>query len=565
MICGGLAGHSAQADESVPPPSPHVGGIMVNQAGYMNGLPKTALLLNSDDAPVLLRHADTNKVAELIVPAPPRIVDGMSIREVSFGALRTHGRYRLTQGALHSPAFEIGPWPYAGVSNLLMRAYYLQRCGVAIHDQKTGLKHAACHLGDGVIAHADAINAKGAPWPAMGGWHDAGDYGKYIAPAAVTVARLLDIYERRPDRYPDGQLDIPESGNGKPDLLDEVRYELDWMLRMQRQDGAVYRKLSGARWPEEAGPERDHQPRLVYGISSPETGKFAAVMAQAARVYRKTDRDLSERCLMAARKAWHWLEQNPDMRVDHRPGDDAGSGGYMASDIDGEAALHTDRDDRLAAAGELFVTTGEIPFLEVVQALAPSSPYTLFEWKDHSALVLWTLLQHPDKRLDELRPIIKSRLLERASAILQRVHNHPFRLANTRFIWGSNKMTAEEGITLLHAYTLTGDKVYRDAAADQVHYLLGRNAFGISFVSGVGERPVRRVNHILSRNTGMYIPGLLVGGPNDSAQDGVAPKGLGMLSYLDHDHSYATNEFAIDYNAALIGLIELLGSTLNGD
>lgn len=542
--------------------------IVLNQVGYISGLPKVAMLLNGkkgNNDPVVLRRSDSGMAVSLISPGSERQTGSLWLRELNFSEFNIPGRYYLTHGKVRSPEFKIATWPYLDVSRSLMRAYYLQRCGLVIDDVQSGVRHAACHLDDGSIAHDDPINPRGTPWPATGGWHDAGDYGKYIAPAAATVARLLNLYETASQRYADRQLNIPESGNGTPDLLDEVRYELEWMLRMQRQDGAVYRKLSGAQWPIEAPPDRDLQKRFVYGISSPETGKFAAVMAQAARIYKKTAPEFAEQCLSAAQRAWHWLEQHPEMRVDIHPGDDGGSGGYLASDIDGEAALYTDRDDRLAAAGELFMTTGESRYLDVLKKLIPSADYTLFEWKDISSLVLWSLLRNSDKQLDTFRPLIKTRLLMRADALLQRVNNHPFRLANTRFIWGSNKMAAEEGITLVYAYTLTGKTEYLHAAIDQLDYLFGRNAMDISFVSGAGEKAVQHVNHIHGRNAKINIHGLLVGGPNDSAQDDIAPKGLGMLSYLDNERSYATNEFAIDYNSALIGLIELLGSAVKGE
>jgi endoglucanase len=141
---------------------------------------------------------------------------------------------------------------------------------------------------------------------------------------------------------------------------------------------------------------------------------------------------------------------------------------------------------------------------------------------------------------------------------MQKVSLSGYRLANDNFIWASNKMAAEEGITLLYAYQVTGNQAYFTAAVDQLDYLLGRNHFNKSFITGVGSNSVRNVHHRIAQAKKIVIPGLMVGGPNTEAQDGIAPKGLGPLSYLDDDRSYATNEYAIDYNASVIGLMGML-------
>ena len=116
-------------------------------------------------------------------------------------------------------------------------------------------------------------------------------------------------------------------------------------------------------------------------------------------------------------------------------------------------------------------------------------------------------------------------------------------------------MTAEEGITLVYADRLTENPQYLAAAIDQLDYLLGRNHFNQTFITGIGANPVKRVNHLFARAKDIYIPGLVVGGSNSDAQDNKVAKNLGQLSYIDSEESYATNEYAIDYNASVISLI----------
>ncbi|NET38611.1 MAG: glycosyl hydrolase family 5 [Cyanothece sp. SIO1E1] len=538
--------------------------IVINQVGYQPNWSKTAFLLKSK--PTDLKTAEVVDLASgetvfTLQPGQPQsdTADGNAIYPLDFSALRQPGTYYLRVGNSQSAPFQIGVDIYQEPLVKLLRSYYLQRCGVAIDDPLTGIHHAPCHVKDGIIAHTDAIRSIGEPFIAPGGWHDAGDYGKYVTTTAVSIGRLLSLYEQHPDLFWDNQLEIPESGNGVPDLLDEMHVGLDWLLTMQRQDGAVYRKLSGDQWPIGLAPDEDTQARYVYGISTPETAKFTAVMAMAARVYQSIQPAQADIYLSAAESAWQFLTTQPTMQVDWVAGDDSGSGKYLFSETDPEASLKTDLDDRLWAASELFITTGKPSFEQYFSQHLDVLDYTLFEWKDPSPLAMTDyLMQTRQPSLARLRAKIQTKLLQRANVLLDRVNDSGYRLANHRFIWGSNKMAAEEGITLAYAYRLTHNPAYRQAALDQLDFLLGRNPFNQTFVTGVGTHPVQHVNHLFARAKQIDIPGLVVGGPNADAQDGIAPKGQGLLSYIDDAGSYATNEYAIDYNASLIGLIGIL-------
>jgi len=535
--------------------------IVLNQVGYHPDWPKRAMIINEPSIEfVALIEKATGDPVQMITPEPAQPGGkGIQTQILDFSKVTEPGEYYLEGGDLRSASFSISKTAFENTTRLLLRSYYLQRCGVELLDEETGLSHQACHLSDGVYARDDEFNKGGEFQDAVGGWHDAGDYGKYLAPASVTVNRLLSLYLRAPHRYPDGALGIPESGNKVSDLLDEVAYELDWMIKMQRADGAVYRKLSGAKWPSVISPDEDTQPRYIYGVSSPETGKFSASMALAARAYRKQDPERAHSYLVAAEKAWDWLKFQPEQSVDWKKEDDSGSGSYLSSKTDTEANLETDTDDRVTAAVELYLTTGKTIYRDYIQAFEPEKDYSLYEWKDASSLSLWHLM-HEDKspELRSIRADVKHKLMARADELLVRTQFSAFNLANDRVVWGSNKMTAEEGITLAHAWHLTGDKRYLAAAVDQLDYVLGRNLFNLSFVTEVGERSVKNPVHIFGRAVKRTIPGLMVGGPNEVAQDGIAPKGQGLMSYVDHERAYSVNEYAIDYNVTLIGLIEVL-------
>ncbi len=544
--------------------------IVVNQVGYLSNSAKVAFLVNSGitQRQIELVDSTNQKTVKVVVPSKPH-QDTQSkdfLQTIDFSQLQQNGQYFLRAGAIQSNPFRIAPNVYQDSLVKLMHSYYLQRCGVAINDPVTGIRHAPCHLRDGAITHRDVINSAGQVLPTTGGWHDAGDYGKYISTTTVTIGRLLSLYESTPAAFPDRQLAIPESGNGIPDLLDEMRVGLDWMLPMQRSDGAVYRKLSGKKWPPIVSPNEDTQPRFIYGVSTPETAKYAAAMAIAARVYAPWQPAQSKIYLMAAQRAWTYLQQQPHMQVDWVDGDDSGSGKYLESDIDKEPSLKIDTDDRFWAAAELFITTRQPQYEEYVAQQLPQLPYSLFEWKDPSALGMVNYLRAMNQSATQsaqshlITIQITRKIKERADVVLQHVQQSGYRLANHQFIWGSNKMTAEEGITLMLAYQMTRNSSYLQGAIDQIDYLLGRNPFNQTFVTGVGTRPVQHVHHIFARARKIMIPGLLVGGANAGAQDNIAPKNQGILSYIDDERSYATNEYAIDYNASLIVLLGMVAT-----
>ena len=534
--------------------------IAVNQVGYLPQWQKKALLINSSKptAEIKLINFDTKK----IVATPtlrPEIKDeqtGDRISEIDFSSITEPGKYYLTQDKLKSPSFEIGNDIYQQPLVTLLRSYYLQRCGVELDDPITGISHLPCHLQDGAIAHQDQYHQPGDAITAVGGWHNGAAYSKYVATTTVTIARLLNLYQQQPDLFPDGQLSIPESGNEVSDLLDEMQFGLDWLLKMQRGDGAVYRKLAGQEWPIKTAPDEDIQPRYIYGISTPETAKFAAVMAIASRTYRSIEPQLATRYLNAAESAWQYLQTQPQMKIDWLEEDDNGSIKYLASEFDTEESLQTDVDDRLWAATELCITTGKPIFADYFAANLDKIEYSLFGWKNPAPLALINYLrQEAQPTSEELITKIKTLIRQRGDLLLDKVKQSAYHIANDNFIGNSNQMTAEEGMTLVYAYRLTQNQDYLTAAIDQLDYILGRNHFNQTFITGIGAKSVKQINHPFAVAQKIIIPGLVVGGPNEDAQDGMAIRNKGQLSYRDDNRSYSTNQYAIDNNASLISLM----------
>jgi endoglucanase len=310
-------------------------------------------------------------------------------------------------------------------------------------------------------------------------------------------------------------------------------------------------------------PEGDVQQRFVYGITTPETAKFCAAMAIAARIYNNHDQSRAVKYLEAALSAWDFLDGHQEFIFDCEPSDNTGSGSYMSSNVDKESTLLGDADDRAWAGAELYLTTRQKKYLDPVNKFAALGDYGLFEWKNPAPLGFQNLL-NSGKLEPELGELLRKLLNERATRLAEDSEMSPWGLSNTRLIWGSNKIAAANGSCLLTAGRHFASNAFRAAAARQLDYILGVNPIGQCFVTAAGSQPVEHVAHLYARAVQMDIPGLLVGGPNNDAQDKIAPGGLGLLSYLDDGRSYSTNEYAIDYDAALIGLLGgMLGYSVN--
>ena len=542
--------------------------IVVNQVGYLPQWRKIAFFRQNtisnpkikEQESAKLIDRDTNKeIATLSLK--PAVIDADTkdaIALIDFSDVTQPGNYYLRAGKYKSVPFAIGNDVYQEPLIPLLRSYYLQRCGVEIDDPISGISHPPCHINDGIIANQNKI----AKIDAVGGWHDGGSYNKYVATATVTIGRLLSLYEQNPDLFPDRQLSIPQSGNGKSDLLDEMEFGLNWLLKMQRDDGAVYRKVAGARWALNIGPDEEAQPRFLYGISTPETAKFAATMAIASRNFESINPQLADKYLAAANQAWQYLQAQTEMKVDWRPKDDGGSDRYLASEFNREQSLTTDIDDRLWAAAELYITTGQSIYASYFADNLDLVEYTLFEWKNPAPLGIINYLQQQRQPISkEVADKIKTKIIQRADLIMERVNQNNYRIANDRFIWGSNRMTAEEGITLVNAYKITDNPEYLAASISQLDYLLGRNHFNQTFITGIGTNFVNNISNLYARAKQIKMPGLVVGGANATAQDSRVYKDRGQLSYADDKEAYATNGSATDYNASVVSLIVNLITT----
>jgi endoglucanase len=551
--------------------------IKLDQVGYLPGEAKLAMVTASGAAGEFqVRRAGPGPVVQRGRLGPP-LTDadsGDTVRLADFSALSETGEFVIeVDGVGAGPAFRVAPDVFSRAFYLAARSYYGQRCGTAVDlgPAFPGYAHAACHV-EGTSnpdAQFHASSGHTGARAATRGWHDAGDYGKYVVNSGITTGQLLWTYERYANRVAGVRLDIPESGDGTPDLLDEARWNLEWMLSMQDEDGGVWHKLTSARFGGFVMPERDDGGvRYVVGTgaepykSTCATADLAAVAAIAGRVYRPFDMPFAQRSLDAARRAFSWVGRHPDVAFRNCCGVVTGEYGDDRCD-----------DEALWAAAELFRTTGEAVygeyFLRGYAGGVPTVSGSAYpqDWRNVKNMALWAYAFAGAGVDAGAREVIRADTLAAADAIVARSQANGYRvsLRPEHYVWGSNGGVANFGVLLLVADAFSADRRYAQAALDNLHYLLGRNTHGASFVTRLGTRPIRNPHHRPSggdANTEPW-PGLLAGGPNRYDRDG---SGLDALAatpparrYVDQQASYASNENAINWNAPLVFL---LASTL---
>jgi endoglucanase len=615
--------------EFVPPPrvaraAPPA--IRLNQLGYAPRAAKRASWAMGPAAPQ----------APNPVPVPFEVVDasgavacrgttepfgqdptsGLLVQRLDFSSCAAAGeglRVRLAGGdggkepALSDP-FSIRPGVLKGLSRDALRYFYYTRSGIALempYVENPVWARGAGHPTDAKVPCAPDAGCTHV-LDVSGGWYDAGDYGKYVVNGGLSVWLLLNLWEAAQRLslpavgLRDGDLDIPESGNGVPDLLDEARWELEWLLRMQvpgaepntdaapharkgaepnadaaphadPQAGLVHHKMHDADWSALATPpvasESNH--RQLRPVSTAATLNLAAVAAQAARVFAKLDAPFARRCLDAARRAWAAAESHPALLIG--PSDHQGGGAYQDADVS---------DERFWAAAELFVTTGE----DVFFAAMTKSPHYLhardridglpeaFDWRTTEMLGLFSLALDTGKTPAKVRDASRKSIVEVAEryAALSKADAFGQPHAGTHYAWGSNSFLLDNGIVLAYAHAFTRAPRFLDAAGAAMDYVLGRNALGKSYVTGYGARPVENPHHRMwahsySPRFPPPPPGVVSGGPNSDLQDPYSKAAnsgcIGQMCYVDHIEAYSANEVAINWNAALAWLAAYLNAT----
>jgi endoglucanase len=558
---------SGSAEDKFPAP------IRLNQVGFYPQSSKLAIVEGAAGMNFQVKEVLSGKVVFEGRLGEVRVNpwSGKQTRTADFSRLNAPGFYQLVMadgGSSHD--FKIGEAVHKKLAIGAMKAFYYQRASMELVPNYAGKwARKAGHPDTDVRIHSSAISPgrpENTSISTSGGWYDAGDYNKYIVNSGITMGTLLSLLEDYPEFSKQISTHIPESSNRLPDLLDEILWNLRWMITMQDPtDGGVYHKQTNTSFDPTIMPEQATRLRYVVQKSTAATLDFAAVMAQSARVIQLYESDLpglADSCRSAALKAWRWAKANPG--VYYKQGEMNQK--FTPAITTGEYGDQSLGDEWLWAATELFLVTGDKRYLPVIN-LNQSVPMPIPGWNQVEPLACYSLMRLGESSLEQAR-LARAKILLLADRLIQDVERQPYETVMGQqagdFRWGSSSVAANQGVLLLQAYRLTGNRNYLEGALSNLDYLLGRNATGYSFVTGFGSKQVMHPHHRISMADQVVepVPGLLSGGPNAGKQDKCAtyPSNFPEESFTDDDCSYASNEIAINWNAPLVYLVVALGA-----
>lgn len=555
--------------------------LRLNQVGYFPGARKVAVIVSESPIPLMFQVSRSGQsVFEgKTQPLGADNDSGESLHLIDFTPVKQEGTgYLIQVGEEQSPPFAIASDLYAQLKYDALRYFYHNRSGIEIkmpyakgeqwarpagHAQSD--KSVPCGEGTGCDYRLDV----------SGGWYDAGDHGKYVVNGGISVWTLLNQFERaqlkgKAQPFSDGKMNLPESGNGVPDLLDEARYEMEFLLKMQvpagkPRAGMVHHKMHDTAWTALGLAPHDAEktvPRNLRPVSTAATLNLAATAAQAARLFQSFDPAFAKKCLNAAEIAWRAAKTNPPIYAD--AGDNkAGGGPYDDSDVS---------DEFFWAAAELFITTKNAKYKTELTASphwsklsedaggAPSS----MNWAKTAALGTLSLALVPGVLPASEAKAQKDQILRAADRYLSLVEAQGYKMpfapgSGGKYPWGSNSFIINNMVILAYAYDFSGQDKYLEGAILGMDYLLGRNAMAQSYVTGYGSNPLRNPHHRFWANQydpkfPSAPPGAVSGGPNSGLQDPYV-KAAGLAGcqpqkcFMDHIEAWSVNEITINWNA----------------
>lgn len=563
--------------------------VRLNQVGYYPKAPKLGIFVSDIQSETSFDLVDSNGDIIYSGTSLPMGLDNTSkeyIHHLDFSDFEDIGTdYKLRVGDFYSHPFDIRENLYTQLKYDAMAYFYLNRAGTVIDSAYTEEQwaHPPFFSSDKEIQPFSGIDSTGREWPkrdytlnADKGWFDAGDYGKYVVNGGISVWTLLNMYERNPSLFADGTLRIPESNNAIPDILDEVKWEIDFFLGMQVPEGEpgsgmVHHKLHEEVWsvfPYYA-PEIAEDERFAFEPSTAATLNMAAATAQFSRLYKEYDEQFANKCLKAAEIAWEAANSNPQFVYGNIPGD--GGGNYNDANLS---------DEFYWAAVELYITTEDSKYLTTIEEFTSARDFNTtltasngpMSWRDVATLGSLSLLLSDTEISKSIISEIEELIIKGCDRYIKQMEMEGYPVSIFEFIWGSNSQIANKMILFAYAYDMTGKKIYLDAMTSNMDYILGRNCNAVSFVSGYGDYTMMYPHHRFWANDEVAgfpgpPPGVLSGGPNQEPTDDATRFFANRVGrgrrYADNANSYSTNEVTINWNAPLVWVSAYMDEQLN--
>lgn len=484
---------------------------------------------------------------------------------VDVSELNTPGKYTIAvKGAERQ--FVVNQAALRDISHASLKFFYLMRTGIPIDKEYAGeyarpVGHPDLH----VLIHPSAASQgrpAGSVISSPLGWYDAGDYNKYVVNSSFSIGLMMLVYEQNKPYFHSLNLNIPESKNATADFLDEMMFNLRWLLTMQDpEDGGVYHKLTTPNFEGFVKPTDCKQPRYVVAKSVTAAYDFAAVMAQASRLLDGNGDyvEFSYQAAEAAKRAYEWAKNHP--QVFYRQG--SMNRQFQPAVNTGEYGDGSANDEQFWAATEMYRLTKEDKYLQDAKNLKPSR-FTTPTWGNVAGLGIFSWINAGESEMQsEMLQQLKDYCEELISRVPTSSFQAPYGDRKEDFGWGClAEHCCVPGVALLYADRYIAPNRYRGYALQNVDYLLGRNATGYCYVTGFGQKSPMHPHHRISSSDGIEkpFPGMLVGGPNPMQQDKssgnlVYPSSFPDESYLDEEPSYASNEIAINWNASLVAFL----------
>ncbi|NME68351.1 glycoside hydrolase family 9 protein [Flammeovirga aprica] len=486
---------------------------------------------------------------------------------IDISEIKKEGTYKIWVKDLgYSEPFEIRK--EAGEKSLLssIEAFYLIRCSTPIEEEYAGVyARPEGHPDTEVLIHPSALKEGQDPKTTISsarGWYDAGDYNKYVVNSGISTYSMLLAFEQYGEMLGEMVYKIPHENKALPLYLDNVKWNLDWLVTMQDvEDGGVYHKLTNANFDGIVMPHKGQDnPRYVVQKTTAATLDFAAVMACAARIYKKYDEALAEQYQLAAVKAYQWAEKHPAVIYDQNKLNETfepkvNTGAYDDKNL---------ADEWNWAATELYILTKDDSYYSKVD-WDKANYEQVQSWGNVAFLPLYSLA-HNEKTESAIShkdfPKVEKIITQKADLLYEQYKTSSAGVSmgqlKSDFVWGSNSVAANQGMLLLNAYKLNYNSGYIDAAVGIFDYLLGRNPLKISYLTGAGTHQVMHPHHRISEADTVKAPypGLLIGGPqNENNEDCEYPYDMPATKFSDTWCSYSTNEIAINWNASFVYLM----------
>jgi hypothetical protein len=519
--------------------------LRLNQVGYRPGDTKIALALTDRDLggqtfEVRTSWGQGRVFSGKVGSDRGRYGQFGHVYVLDFSPLAAKGRYVVRIGGVDSPVFPVTADAHVQLLAKSLLFFRVQRCGAG-----PARGHAACHAQDGV---ARGGPADGTLVRADGGWHDAGDYIKFLITSGYATNLMLATYLRHPDAFAD------DDGNRVPDLLEEARVGLEWMRKLwDAPRGILYYQVADASdhgtWRM---PEQDKAARPVWacepGRGANVAGKAAASLALASVIWNDPGRPyfdtaLATNYLAAARQIYAYGKARPLAQPSNPP------------EFYHERSFE---DDLALAAVALFRATGEAAYLQEALAFAKAAGgAAALSWSDSHALAHYEIARVDPSYVPEARRLLETSL----EAARSYAAADPFRVGLQRLHWGSAPDMAGAALQAFWYRDLTGDGRYLSLGQAQWDYLLGANPWGVCFVNGAGSHWPRFPHHQIADLARIQLTGFWNEGPVPlsafaaqkiklSRPDTYAEFQSDGAVYHDDKEDYVTNEPTLDANAA---------------